>query len=387
MTRLIFLRKSLMTFLGAFGIIHACKKVDSNKSTLPTKVYMVKNGNVGDNIKKLFEIMGGVSLFIQSDDVVILKCNGQWPNQGYTNTECIKYVIDEILSINQFSGEILICDNVQGVPDEENSGFNASPENRKNNWNEHNWNTLALEYQSKNKPVGIFSWRNDYSGKGISGPSEGCGWVRSFFSFHGKQAFLSYPIFESPITAGKIIDMKNGVWERGSYTGQRVKTIFMPTLNNHGYLSEDYAGVTSALKCFFGATEIIPHQDGTIEHNGKDCYNIHSASYTNNNAYFAGELAAKYIQKIYKPILYITCAIWSGYESRTGAAKETKTVVACDNPATLDYVSCKFVISPFAPWLDPDQNNNTRQQILGCIENGIGTIDKDQFELKTYDFN
>jgi hypothetical protein len=27
-----------------------------------------------------------------------------------------------------------------------------------------------------------------------------------------------------------MIDMKNGVWENGSYTGRKVKAIFMPTL-------------------------------------------------------------------------------------------------------------------------------------------------------------
>jgi hypothetical protein len=65
---------------------------------------------------------------------------------------------------------------------------------------------------------------------------------------------------------------------------------------------------------------------------------------------------------------------------------ETKTVLACENPATLDYVSCKQVISPYASWLNPDNNNNTRNQIQGCIDNGIGTIDPDKFEVVSYDF-
>lgn len=384
-TRLSFLHK-ILSAIGLFGIYQSCKKEDIDGPAESIRVYMVKNGTVKDNIMKLFELLGGISRYVDTNDVIVLKCNGQWPNQGYTNTECIKYVIEEILSIDRFSGEILICDNIQGVPDDETRGFRASIENRRNNWQDHNWNSLTEEFRSKNKPVGVLSWKNDYEGKGISGPSEGQGWVRSFFSFHDKQVFLSYPVFESPVTPGKIIDMKNGVWENGHYTGQKVKTIFMPTLNNHGCFSEDYAGITSAVKCFFGATEIIPHQDGTISHNGKNCFNIHSATYTSNNAYYAGELAARFIKTIYNPVLYITCAIWSGYESRTGAAQETKTVLACENPATLDYVSCKWVISPFAPWLDPDLDNNTRKQILGCTENGVGTIEKDKFEIISYEF-
>jgi hypothetical protein len=160
----------------------------------------------------------------------------------------------------------------------------------------------------------------------------------------------------------------------------------MPTLNNHGNGEDDYAGITSAVKCFFGATEIHLGSNVTITHEGKICNDIHRASYSRNNAYYAGELAARYIQTIYSPVLYITCAIWSGHLTRTGAATETKTILACDNPATLDYVSCKHVISPYASWLNPDNNSNTRNQILGCINGGIGTIDSDKHEVISYDF-
>jgi hypothetical protein len=90
---------------------------------------------------------------------------------------------------------------------------------------------------------------------------------------------------------------------------------------------------------------------------------------------------------MYAPILYISAAMWSGWHSRQGDAVETNTVLACENPATLDYVACKYVISPYASWLDPDQDNNTRKQILGCISGGVGTINPGEFEIITYDFN
>jgi hypothetical protein len=390
MTRNSFLKKLLIA-ISAVAFPFACKRDDSPKVDPPaedvsTKVFMVKNGTVGENIKKLLELIGGISRYILPTDIVVLKCNGQWPKQGYTNTECIKYVIDVILAIPGFSGEVLICDNIQNASYDENRGFLASPENRTNNWADHNWSTLAAEYQAMGKPVAIFRWQSAPIEDNISGPSEGTGWIRDFFSFHGVTTYLSYPIFESPLTNGRLIDMKNGVWEAGEYTGRRVRTIFMPTLNNHGYGSEDYAGVTSAIKCFFGATEIHSGDDAAIMHDGQTCYHIHSATYTGNHAYYAGELAARYIKTMYSPVLYITCAVWSGYESRTGAAEETKTVLACENPATLDYVSCKQVISPYASWLNPDNNNNTRNQILGCVNNGIGTIDNGKYKVVSYDF-
>ena len=390
-SRASFLNRTLWAIIALF-FPFACKKSNNLNPNDPppddqaTKVFMVRNGTVQQNIAKLFELLGGVSKYISPTDVVILKCNAQWPNQGYTNTECIKYVVEAILAISGFSGEILICDNVQNISDDSNLGFWVSPGKRNHNWADHNWSTLAKEYRDRGFPVSIMQWRNDPIDHTISGPSDGPGWIRDFFSFHDSTTYLSYPIFESPLTPGRLIDMKNGVWENGTYSGRKVKAVFMPTLNNHGEGSEDYAGVTSAIKSFFGATEIHTGENAVVYYNEKTCHHIHSATYSGNNAYYAGELAARYIKTIYAPVLYITCAIWSGNRSRTGEAVETKTVLACENPATLDYVSCKNVISPFAPWLNPDDKNNTRNQILGCVNNGIGTIEKGKYKLVSYDF-
>lgn len=79
-----------------------------------TRVYKVMNGaDCFQNITKLWQLLDGPAKFIGPTDVVVMKGNAQWPNQGYTHTGCIKGVIDSILAIPGFSGEILICDNVQ----------------------------------------------------------------------------------------------------------------------------------------------------------------------------------------------------------------------------------------------------------------------------------
>jgi hypothetical protein len=285
--------------------------------------------------------------------VVVIKGNAQWRNQGYTHTGCIKGVIDKIIEIPDFSGEVLICDNVQecGGP----IGFEATVYQRIHNWPDHNWNSLAAEYQANAKPVATKRWFN--SQEDITGPADGEGWIREFFPFHDVNTYLSYPTFESPLTPGRMIDMKNGVWEEGMYTGRKVKTIFMPTLNNHGYEAENYAGVTSAVKSFFGATEIHTCSGGIW----RDHRDIHRSSFSMRRADYAGELTTRFITTMYSPNLYITAAIWSGHDSRTGDATETKTVLACENPATLDYIACRDLISPYAPWLNPDEDNNTRK--------------------------
>jgi hypothetical protein len=354
-----------------------------------TRVYKVKNGDCFQNTAKLWEMLDGPAKYIGANDIVVIKCNAQWPNQGYTHTGCIKGVIDTILQIPNFSGQILICDNTTNGGSAGGWGFDATVSNRVHNWPDHNWNTLAAAYQAAGKPVATKKWtqgpwRNiSFPSFSEWNPANGEGWSRSFFTHNGRSTYLSYPVFESPLTSGLMIDMKNGAWKNGVYTGQRVKTIFMPTLNNHGSGSEDYAGITSAVKSFFGATEIHVGDDATF--NGY--YHIHSSSYTQYSALTAGELVGRYINTMYSPTLFITAAMWSGWQSRVGSAAETKTVLACSNPVSLDYIASRDVISPYASWLNPDNNNNTRKQLLGCSSQGIGTLDSQNIEVLAYDFS
>jgi uncharacterized protein (DUF362 family) len=344
------------------------------------KVYKVINSDCFQNTAKICEMLN-LSNYIDPSDVVVIKGNAQWPYQGYTHTGVIKGVIDKILEIPEFSGEIFICDNVQVYASEGNTAFDVPVDKRTHNWPDHNWSTLAEEYQANGKPVAVKNWIN--SSHDISSPANGEGWIRDYFTFHDLNTYLSYPIFESPLTTGRMIDMKNGVWENGEYTGRKVKAIFMPTLNNHGIETEDYAGITSAIKSFFGTTEI--HRGATRTF--KEHANIHGSSFSRLRADYAGELAARYIHTLYQPVLYITAAIWSGHHSRTGDAVETKAVLACENPATLDYIAARDIISPHAEFLNPDQDNNTRKQILGCINGNVGTIDPAEYEVITYDFD
>jgi hypothetical protein len=367
-----------------------------------TTVYKVMNGaDCFQNIAKLWQLLGGPAQYIGATDIVVIKGNAQWPNQGYTHTGCIKAVIDAILAIPGFSGEVLICDNIQGGGGGSGTyGFDVPSSSRTNNWPTMNWTQLAASYQSQGQPVALVQWQNDSTWRSpqslpsfsVWNPAGGNGWTRYFLNYNGRNTYLSYPVFQSPLTPGRMIDMKNGVWENGSYTGRKVKAIFMPTLNNHSYSggSQDYAGITSAIKSFFGATEIFhgaPYISDDYVWNGY--YAIHTSSFTQNDALAAGTLVGDFINNLYAPVLYITAAIYSGWFNRTATngAAYTNTVLACTNPVTLDYVACRDVISPYAAWLNPDQNNNTRNQIVGCNSQGIGTIDPSMIEIVTYDFN
>ena len=369
-----------------------------------TRVYKVRNGDCFQNIAKLWEMLDGPAKYIGTTDVVVIKGNAQWPNQGYTHTGCIKAVIDQVLQIPGFSGEVLLCDNIQAGNGlgAGTSGFDATPGNRTNNWPDKNWTQLVADYASQGKPVGLVQWVTDTTWRtpvlplpswSSWDPAGGTGWSRCFLNCNGRNTYLSSPVFESPLNKGRMIDLQNGVWEGGSYTGRKVKAIFMPTLNNHGSGEEDYAGITSAVKSFFGSTEIYhdsSHGDDTV---WNSYYSIHSSSFTQHSAQAAGQLVGAYLKNLYAPALYITAAMFSGWNSRissTGAAA-TNTVLACENPVSLDYIAGRDVISkvgsPPPAFLDPStQDNHTWQQLAGCNSQGIGTLGPQQMDVITFDF-
>ena len=333
-------------------------------------VYKVIGPSSSQNISKLFELLGGASAYFSPTDVVVIKANSQWPNQGYTHTGCIKAVIDQILQIPGFSGEVLICDNLQAGNGKGagTTGFDATTANRINNWSSDNWNSLAASYRDNGKPVATMQWQTDPTWRtptlplpswspciipdGI--PASGTGWSRYFLNWNGRNTYLSYPVFRSPLTSGRVIDLRNGVWEQGSgYTGRNVKVIVMPTLNNHDYTggAEDAAGLTSAIKSFFGATEIYHNSTQGDDTVWNGYYSIHSASISLNLPQVAGQLVGIFLNNLCSPVLYITLAMYSGRDNRfaTNGAAATNTVLACQNPVSLDFIAGRDVISKAVP--------------------------------------
>jgi hypothetical protein len=74
-------------------------------------IYESKNGTPEQNVQKVVEMMGGIEKFIGKEDIVILKPNAQWWNQGMTNTNAMKGFIELVLAIPGFKGEIIIAEN------------------------------------------------------------------------------------------------------------------------------------------------------------------------------------------------------------------------------------------------------------------------------------
>ena len=378
-------------FLKALGIFAALPVLGRKLSRLDllaqgqnqlVDVYVARNGSPITNVRRVIELAGGIQLFIDNDDVVVLKPNGQWPNQGYTHTQCIKALIDVILSRpGGFGGEIILIEHVHRDPVEAMSGdycWNMSESNRVNNWPDMNYLELIADFHNRGYP-NVTANPLYESGQGnwekVTGPasvgSGKQGWVHDTYTTaaNGRTVELSYPILRSS-ASDKLIDLKNGVWQGGAYNGQKVKLIFLPTLNNHGSFNyEDYAGPTSALKTHIGIVDF-----GNLSN-----YNLHGVGYDDPISPQAmGESVGYLITQLLTPVFYMTCAEFTGYRSRTDTtAAHTKTVGLCTDPVTLDYWMCKYVMYPCSTsqaFMNPDYDNNLRKALVGCHSKGVGTI-------------
>jgi hypothetical protein len=71
-------------------------------------IFVARNGTPVSNVESAIALAGGIQQFVGRDDVVVLKPNGQWPNQGYTHTQSMKALIDVILNRpGGFDGEVI----------------------------------------------------------------------------------------------------------------------------------------------------------------------------------------------------------------------------------------------------------------------------------------
>jgi hypothetical protein len=368
----------------------------SRSSGQQVHVYVARNGTPVTNVQQVIALAGGIQQFVGYDDAVVLKPNGQWPLQGYTHTECMKALIDVILNRpGGFGGEIIITEHVHRNPTEALTGsycWNMSTGyNRTNNWPDMNYFELVNDYHTHSIPnvtaVPLYD-----TGQGgfvaVSGPGDLAagqhGWVRTTYTTtaNGRTCRLSHPILRSAYS-DNLIDLQNGVWAGGGYTGQQVKVIFLPTLNNHGSFGyEDYAGPTSALKCHLGIVEFA----------GSGGYNLHGVGYNSPISPQAmGETVGHLITQVISPTFYLTCAEYTGYISRTSTtAAHTKTVGLCADPVTLDYWMCKHVMYPCATsqaFMNPDNDNHLRQALIGCHSKGVGTIDEAEMVVHLSDLS
>ena len=382
-------------------------------------IYISRNGTPQQNVAKVIEMMGGIRRIIGVNDIVILKPNIQWWNQGRTNLAAIKGFIDLVLDIPKFEGEIIIAENHHFIDE-------SLPENKKDNirgWTHlseingdidgvnHNIDTLIESYHNmgyKNitkyhwrdggqKPNGI--WGNAGGGKIVEGPEDGDGYVWSDLDYEYSAWFglkkwkvkMTYPIFTSSYS-GITIDFKNGAYLRdgkkgGSYLSNKpIKFINFAALNTHG----SDTGITSSLKNYMGIMDLTCGAPGVTP---QGYYNVHHCGGRFFGFAKAGPIGY-FIKTIRKADLNIVTAEWVGWGDRTNVkkAKRLRTILASTDPIALDYYSAKHLIYPLsgkAEYHDPDKPDSSIHRFLKLALEVIneGTIDESRIRIHRHDFH
>jgi len=308
-----------------------------------------EEGTTEDAVTALIELMrsNGIEFYqaastpsglIASNDVVLLKVNGQWNYRGGTNTDLVRAVVDAIIDHpSGFTGEIVIADNGQGQGNMDWTSSNSFYHNQ-------SMVDVASCYSSHN--VSTFLW-DDLRGHTVGDYDDGDftdGYVLNETWHMTTQIFVSYPKFRT--SHGTYLSFKNGIWINGTgFDSDRLKVINMPVLKTHFRY-----GVTGCVKHYMGlpggyiVTDVhstIPHEHFSIALGGMGTLMTETRA----------------------PVLNILDMIWinahplesssrRGPWSTYSSAVFTDIIAASQDPVALDYWASKNVLCQTAEYLN-----------------------------------
>lgn len=265
--------------------------------------------------------LAGPDGLIASDDVVLIKVNGQWKYRGCTNSDVVRGLIQRILDHPEgYTGEVVMFENGQG-----RGSLACDTSEAYDNGDVHaNANDESQSFQ--NLVDSVFA-DSRVSGK-LMDPVQG---VFLTSSDHAQDGFrhyqnVSYPCFTT--TGGRRVELREGLWTGSGYSS-KLKLINIPVLKHHDTGGSE---ITASLKHFYGVLSMSDGYSG-IRHYGK-----------------LGSTCGKMIVSVRTPVLNIIDAIWASQGSLEGYPAETtsrtNTLVASQDPVALDYWAAKNVLYP-----------------------------------------
>jgi hypothetical protein len=370
-------------------------------------VYRAVNGPPEKNLEEIIQMMGGMRKLIGPEDVIVIKPNAQWWNQGAPNLAALKAFVELIFNrTGGFEGEVILAENCHRGP---------SPW-RTAGWETHfvrnsDLNGISTLNQLCQHIKGIYGdrfsvchWIDVSAGnKRVSSPNDGVGYVYCDGTggvpliscdngLEGKDrraTIMTYPIFKTD--KGTIIDFKNSVWEKGAYTGQPIRFINFAALNHHS----TFCGMTSSIKNYMGISDLSGGSDPN--NNGKlagNYYNFHSFAFNKSapgpEPGMLGKEIGTFINTIRKADLNIVTAEWTGLSSRTDPpVVQTRAVLASTDPAALDYHTATYILFPNSGLAFHNPNNPKsplRSYLMKCAETVGGTLDENSVKVISYDY-
>lgn len=389
-----------------------------------SRVYIAEGGSPEGNVNDAIALYGGIEKIINKDDIVVLKPNAQWWNQGTTNTNNMMGFIELVLNIPGFSGEIIIAEN-HHYKKLVSRGWNTEQRN-----GDYNLIELVDYFNERGHPnVTKYHWvdggpnpqpqeGNGGYGKRVAGAEEGDGYVwlmdTVYVSGEKRKCIMTYPVFTSTYS-GRTIDLRRGTFEDGKYL-DNVKLINFSCLNHHGHSF----GVTASIKNLMGIPDMTCGYQGTEP---EGFYNIHFIGSmtrlyragTDMRYYgkkygfgpalgktmqqsgkwhteYTGGALGYWMKTVKMPALNILAAEYVGWGGRgrkgTDKRHHAKTVAISTDPVALDYIGAKHILLPATP-SDQDyyvQRNSPdslpfKAFLEECNNQGIGNLSEKKIQI------
>jgi hypothetical protein len=341
--------------------------------------------NLDDAIAKF----GGLGKVVGPDDVVLVKVSAQWWNQGMTNVAAARRLVEHVLEVKGFRGEVIVFENTHfrladgtGLsrawtrPSERNvdvPGFTCLGD-------------LVPYFAERKAPVSFVGlvdaggselsdgeWHDPgrrhgiYGGDGRGPLAPGAvtaGYVWDFDNVFAKRKSLvetvrsplTWPLFVSP-HSGLFVDFKEGIFriENGQRvpSGRKLTFINMTTANEHAS-----TGITAACKSAMGIVDMSAGRLGT--HPLASGYSsVHYFGNPEATWRMAGPLA-EFAKRVRAPDLYVTVAEWTASMPKGAAWKDderdirldaasafkTNTVVVGTDPVAIDTWCTRHLLMP-----------------------------------------
>jgi len=291
--------------------------------------------------------LSGPGGLIAGDDLVVIKVNAQWKHRGMTNIDVMRGLIQRILDHpDGFTGEVVIFENGQGrgsLNCDMCDAWYATDEVAANAEDaSHTWLWL-VDNLFRDTPVSAILFDEYHEINVAEDDHESQGY--RFFNPHPERHpwDLTYPVFNT--AGGRRVDFRRGVWTGGGYDDSKLKLISVPVMKNHRS-----AGVTGALKLYFGVLSVHWNSDVYHENIGLTCAEMYS--------------------HIRAPDLIILDSIWTPINAVNGhpdtLPQRTNQLSASTDPLALDYWASKHILFPLSrnPLHNPDEPLKFRMKTL-----------------------
>ncbi|MBK7534341.1 MAG: DUF362 domain-containing protein [Myxococcales bacterium] len=387
-----------LTILDSFFATPALLPHDPDKDR--TSLFVARDAGPAANVDAVVSKLGGMSKIIGADDIVVIKVSAQWWNQGMTNVAAVRRVIEHVLEIPGFKGEVVVFENThfhfpdKAIEDPARGLTRAFTRPSEINVDVPGWDKLGdlgPHFAKLGAPVSMVglvdagesmlsssAWFDPDHQHGLyGGDNRGpiqAGEVRDGYFWDFEQTFrvkrsrvgyaqtpLSWPRFTSP-KSGLVIDLRDGVFRREGQrlvgTGQKLRFLNMTTGNEHSS-----TGFTGATKSVMGIVDMSAGALGTHPL-ARGYQSVHYFGRTGRpNAEadptwrMAGPLAL-WCQRVIKPDLYLTVAEWTAYIPKDGYDEKddmrhhakcranTKTIVAGTDPVAIDAYCVRNLLMP-----------------------------------------